>query len=136
MENNIINGIIQKQEVLTRSTEDKIHIIQDTKHLLPVVISPKELALIEIRKEFSKVKKHHSLKAIAKFLVKMVVLFAKLIRWTFLASSRLVGFIAVSVIIIASTTLITKNIINAQCGAEERRDESKYSIYELKNEMK
>ena len=103
--------------------------------LLPAVVKKDALALVELKREFYKVKKQRSLYGIVWFLKEVLVLFAKLVRYIVLASTRLVSFVLFSVIVILSTTIITQNIVNSIYGVKEPSEQdSNYSIYYVKDD--
>lgn len=137
MENNVVKEnyleVLPSQEIITRKEVNTLPIIKDTSSLLPVIVNQRELALIEIKKEFYNIKKNHSLKGILKFIKNVAKLLLKLVRLCILSFIRIVTFIAVSAIVVTTTTIITKNIINSYYGIEPQEDIT-YSIFNMKDD--
>lgn len=130
MDNNIIKDncieIIPSKEI---AINNKIQTVSLNKELLPIIVNPQQLALPILEKDFSKISKKRKIKRyILKFIqaiykrltklgcivAKVVSLMAKVINWSFLTSAKFVCLIAMSAIVIISTTILTKNIVNAQ----------------------
>lgn len=138
MENNIVKEnyleVLPNQEILKKEELNILPtIIPDNNLLLPVIIQKKELALIEIKKELNNLKKHKTaikILNVAKVLVKAV---AKFIRFCFIASASLIGFLGVSALIVMSTAIITKNIVNSYYGTTPQKDTT-YSIFKMKDD--
>ena len=133
MENNIIKGsyleVLPEKEIIKSNNSNILPIIKaDNNLLLPVIMPKKEMGLIEIKKNFNILKKH---KNITKILLKAI---AKFIRFCFMAIASIVGFIGVSVLIIMSTAIITKNIVNSYYGTTPQEDTT-YSIFKMKNDI-
>lgn len=138
MENNVIKEnqleILQKSKAVTVVEENKLPVLKNREDLLPAVIKRRDLALIEIKKEFYKIKQQHSLVGILVFLKKVLVLFAKIIRCTILASSRMICLVMFSAIVIISTTIVTKNVVNSFYGVKATQGDTVYSIYSIKDD--
>lgn len=139
MENNVIKEnqleVIPNNEITALVELNKLPEIKDRRELLPTIIKKDALALIEIKKEFQNLKKRRSLYGLTWFLKKSAVFFAKLCRFVFLATSRLACFVVLSAIVILSTTILTKNIVNSLYGARATQEEStEYSIYSVKDD--
>ncbi len=138
MENNVVKGncieIVQDQNVVTEFEENKLPVIVNKANLLPVVIIEKELALKGIKEKNNINKRSNVGNVIWNFIKKALFLFAKLIRLCVIAIAKTVGFIVISAIIIISTTIITKNIINFYCNKDKTTtDHSSYSIFNVKD---
>lgn len=137
MENNVIKEnyleVLPSQEIITKKEVNTLPIVKDTSSLLPVIVQQRELALIEIKKEFYKIRKHHSLKGILKFIKNVTKLLLKLVRLCILSSIKIIGFVAVSAIVVITTAIITKNIINSYYGVEPQEDIT-YSIFNMKDD--
>ena len=138
MENNVVKGncieIVQDQNVVTEFEENKLPVIVNNENLLPVIIIEKELALERIKEKNNINKKYNVGNVIWNFIKKALFLFAKLIRLCVIAIAKTVGFIVISAIIIISTTIITKNIINFYCNKDKTTtDHSSYSIFNVKD---
>lgn len=138
MENNVVKGncieIVQDQNVVTEFEKNKLPVIVNKANLLPVVIIEKELALKGIKEKNNINKRSNVGNVIWNFIKKALFLFAKLIRLCVIAIAKTVGFIVISAIIIISTTIITKNIINFYCNKDKTTtDHSSYSIFNVKN---
>ena len=138
MENNVVKGncieIVQDQNVVTEFEENKLPVIVNKANLLPVVIIEKELALKGIKEKNNINKRSNVGNVIWNFIKKALFLFAKLIRLCVIAIAKIVGFIVISAIIIISTTIITKNIINFYCNKDKTTtDHSSYSIFNVKD---
>lgn len=139
MENNIIKEnqleVIPNNEITTIVELNTLPAVRDKKELLPTIIKKDSLALIEIKKEFQDLKKRRSLYGLAWFLKKSIVLFGKLCRALFMATSRTACFIALSAVVILSTTILTKNIVNSLYGARATQEDNvEYSIYNVKDD--
>lgn len=138
MENNIVKEnyleVLPNQEIIVKKELDKLPVVKDTNSLLPVIIKQKELALIEIKKELYNVKQHHSLKGVLKFIKNVAKISAKLVRLCILACIKIISFVAISAIVITTTTIITKNIINSYYGVEPKEDFT-YSIFDMKDDV-
>lgn len=141
MENNIIKKnqleVLPKNEIATIVEFNNLPMAKDKKDLLPAIIRKDALALIEIKKEFYDVRKKKSIYGLAWFLKKVAVLCAKLIRLLFLGTARLACFAVFSVIVILSTTIITRNVVNSVNGIRvtEAEDNTKgFSIYSVKDD--
>lgn len=141
MENNIIKEnqleVLPNNEIANIVVENKLPVISSSKgDLLPTIIKKDTLALMEIKREFYEVKKQRSVYGIVWFLKKILILFAKLVRYIVLASTRLVSFALLSAIIILSTTIITRNVVNSFYGFRETTEHgSEYSIYYVKDDV-
>lgn len=139
MENNVVKEncleVLPKNEIMDNIQETTLPVLKNKENLLPTIIEKRELALIEIRREFYNIKQNHSAIDVLKFLKNTLFLFAKFIRWSIMASSKVVGFIVVSAIIVVSTTIITKNIINAKYSVDTKDDGTTYSIFKLKDSV-
>lgn len=138
MENNVVKGncieIVQDQNVVTEFEKNKLPVIVNKANLLPVVIIEKELALKGIKEKNNINKRSNVGNVIWNFIKKALFLFAKLIRLCVIAIAKTVGFIVISAIIIISTTIITKNIINFYCNKDKTTtDHSSYSIFNVKD---
>ena len=101
--------------------------------MLPVIIQKKELALIEIKEEYKKLKEHKTALAMLKFVKAVVVTLAKFTRFCFLTIASVIGFIGVAILVIASTAIITKNIVNSYYGITPEPDTT-YSIFKMKDD--
>lgn len=138
MESNVVKGncieIVQNQNIVTDFEENKLPVIVNNENLLPVVIIEKELALERIKEKNNINKKYNVGNVIWNFIKKALFLFAKLIRLCVIAIARMIGFIIISAIIVISTTIITKNIINCYCNKDKTTsDRSSYSIFNVKD---
>lgn len=138
MENNVVKGncieIVQDQNVVTEFEENKLPVIVNKANLLPVVIIEKELALKGIKEKNNINKRSNVGNVIWNFIKKALFLFAKLIRLCVIAIAKMIGFIIISAIIVISTTIITKNIINFYCNKDKTTtDHSSYSIFNVKD---
>jgi len=140
MENNVIKEnqleVLPKNEIATIVEFSRLPMAKDKKELLPTIIRKDALALIEIKKEFYNVRKQRSIYGLAWFLKKVIVLFAKLIRLVFLTTTRLASFAVFSVIVILSTTIITKNVVNfmSDIRTTENVENKGFSIYDVKDD--
>lgn len=138
MENNIIKEsyleVLPNQEIIKK---DELNILptikSDTNLLLPVIIQKKELALIEIKKEFNNLKEHKSAVKILKVAKALAKALSKFVRFCFIASASVIGFVGVSVLIVMSTAIITKNIVNSYYGTTPQKDTT-YSIFQMKDD--
>lgn len=139
MENNVVKEncleILPKGEIISNIQETTLPVLKNSENLLPTVIKQRELALIEIKREFYNIRQNHSMVDILKFFKNTLFWFAKFVRWSIMASSKVIGFVAVSAIIVISTTIITKNIINAKYSVDRKDDETTYSIFKLKDSV-
>ena len=138
MENNVVKGncieIVQNQNIVTDFEENKLPIIINNENLLPVIIIEKELALERIKEKNNINKKYNVSNIIWNFIKKALFLFAKLIRLCVIAIAKMIGFIIISAIIVISTTIITKNIINFYCNKGKTTTESSsYSVFNVKD---
>ena len=106
---------------------------KNSRLLLPVIIEKKELALIEIKQEYQKLKEHKTATALLKFAKTVVLTLAKFTRFCFLSVASVIGFIGVAILIIASTAIITKNIVNSYYGITPEKDTT-YSIFKIKDD--
>ncbi|MBQ3407637.1 MAG: hypothetical protein IJH12_00335 [Clostridia bacterium] len=139
MENNVIKEnqleVLPKNEIATIVELNNLPVAKDKKELLPTIIRKEALALVEIKKEFYNVKKQRSIYGLAWFLKKVAVLCAKLIRYLFLGVTRLVSFVMFSVIVILSTTIITRNVVNSLYGVRATEvDGTGFSIFSVKDD--
>ena len=141
MENNIIKKnqleVLPKNEIATIVEFNNLPMAKDKKDLLPAIIRKDALALIEIKKEFYDVRKRRSMYGLAWFLKKMAILCAKLVRFFFLSTTRLASFAVFSVIVILSTTIITRNVVNSVNGirvTQVEDDTTGFSIYSVKDD--
>lgn len=140
MENNIIKE--NQLEVLPKSEINNIIVVNELpvlskcrSDLLPIVISQKALALLEIKEEYYKVKKLRHIYGIVWFLKNVLVLFGKLVRYIFLASTRIISFALFSAVVILSTTIITSNVVNMIYGIKDTsQNNTEYSIYNVKDD--
>ena len=112
MENNIVKEnyleVLPSQDVIKNKKTNLLPVVKsDNNLLLPVIIKNKELALIEIKKEYSNLKEHKT--------------------------ASVIGFIGVSILIVMSTAIITKNIVNSYCGTTPQSDTT-YSIFQMKDD--
>ena len=123
---------MKDKNVVTEFEENKLPVIVNKANLLPVVIIEKELALKGIKEKNNINKRSNVGNVIWNFIKKALFLFAKLIRLCVIAIAKTVGFIVISAIIIISTTIITKNIINFYCNKDKTTtDHSSYSIFNV-----
>lgn len=140
MESNVIKEnqleILQKSKAVTVVEENKLPILKNRENMLPAIVKQRELSLIELKREFYKIKQQHSLVGVLICLKKVLILFAKIIRGTVLASSRMIGLIMFSAIVILSTTIVTKNVVNAFYGVKATQGDTVYSIYSIKDDEK
>lgn len=139
MENNIIKEnyleVLLSQEIIKNEELNILPIIkQDPSLLLPVIIQKKELALIEIKNEISNIKGHKIIIGILKIIKILAIALAKFIRFCFIASASIVGFVGVSALVVMSTAIITKNIVNSQYGSTPQKDTT-YSIFQMKDDI-
>ncbi|MBO5349624.1 MAG: hypothetical protein J6A89_07405 [Clostridia bacterium] len=139
MENNIIKEnyleVLPSQEIIKNEELNILPIIkQDPSLLLPVIIQKKELALIEIKNEISNIKGHKIIIGILKIIKILAIALAKFIRFCFIASASIVGFVGVSALVVMSTAIITKNIVNSQYGSTPQKDTT-YSIFQMKDDI-
>lgn len=141
MGNNVIKEncleIMPNQEIKVKQEENILPQVKiDNSMLLPVIIKDKELALVEIKNEINILKENKTLVGLLKFVKATVKILAKLVRGLFMASAGVIGFVGVSILVIVSTAIITKNIVNSYYGASTEVD-STYSIFQMKdNETK
>lgn len=141
MENNIIKEsqleVLSKNEITTIVNMSNLPVARNRSDLLPTVIKNNALALVEIKKEFYNVKKHRSIYGLTWFIKSIIVLCAKLARFMFLSASRLVSFVMFSAILLLSTAIITKNVVNFVSGIKltDVEDKNKeFSIYSVKDD--
>lgn len=140
MENNVIKEnqleVLPKNEIATIVEISRLPMAKDKKELLPAIIRKDALALIEIKKEFYNVRKQRSIYGLAWFVKKVIVLFAKLGRFLFLTTTRLTSFAIFSAIVVLSTTIITKNVVNSMAGIRttENVENTWFSIYQVKDD--
>jgi hypothetical protein len=137
MENNIIKEnyleVLPNQKLIkTVECEALLTLEEDKNLLLPVIIPKKELSLVEIKKDLNGLKEHTAITALLKFTKKLVKILAKFVRFCFIASSSIIGFVGVSALIVMSTAIITKNIVNSHCGSTPQNDTT-YSIFKMKD---
>ena len=105
------------------------NIIENKKeNLLPVIRHDKNLLL-----EYQKLKEHKTATALLKFAKTVVLTLAKFTRFCFLSVASVIGFIGVAILIIASTAIITKNIVNSYYGITPEKDTT-YSIFKIKDD--
>lgn len=136
MENNIVKEsyleVLPNQEMM-KSTKTEVlpALASDRNLLLPVIIPKKELALVEIKKELNNLKEHKTIIGLLKFTKNVAKILAKLVRFCFIASAGVVGFLGVSALIVMSTAIITKNIVNSYYGSTPQEDTT-YSIFRMK----
>ena len=138
MENNITQKnyleILPNQNIIENKKENLLPVIRHDKSLLlPVIIEKKELALIEIKQEYQKLKEHKTALALLNFAKAVILTLAKFTRFCFLTIASIIGFIGVAVLIIASTAIITKNIVNSYYGITPEPDTT-YSIFKMKDD--
>lgn len=142
MENNIIKekqlDLLPKNEIATIVEINMLPVAKDKKDLLPAIIRKDALALIEIKREFYNVKKQRSEYGLVWFFKSIARLTAKLIRFLFLGVTRLTSFAIFSIIVILSTTIITKNVVNSLNGIKVNKVEDEttgFSIYSIKDDV-
>lgn len=138
MENNIVKEnyleVLPSQDVIKNKKTNLLPVVKsDNNLLLPVIIKNKELALIEIKKEYSNLKEHKTALGLLKFIKSVTKILAKSVRFCFVASASVIGFIGVSILIVMSTAIITKNIVNSYCGTTPQSDTT-YSIFQMKDD--
>lgn len=138
MENNITQKnyleILPNQNIIENKKENLLPVIRHDKSLLlPVIIEKKELALIEIKQEYQKLKEHKTALALLNFAKAVILTLAKFTRFCFLTIASIIGFVGVAVLIIASTAIITKNIVNSYYGITPEPDTT-YSIFKMKDD--
>lgn len=139
MENNIVKEsyfeVLHGKEI-TKNDEKNIlpTIKQDSNLLLPVIIQKKELALLDIKKEFYNLKEHKTAIRILKMVKVLAKTVVKFVRFCFISIASVIGFIGVSVLIVISTAIITKNIVNSYYGMTPQQDTT-YSIFQMKNDV-
>ena len=138
MESNITQKncleILPNKNIIENKKENLLPVIRHDKNLLlPVIIEKKELALIEIKQEYQKLKEHKTATALLKFAKTVVLTLAKFTRFCFLSVASVIGFIGVAILIIASTAIITKNIVNSYYGITPEKDTT-YSIFKIKDD--
>ena len=138
MENNITQKnyleILPNQNIIENKKENLLPVIRHDKSLLlPVIIEKKELALIEIKQEYQKLKEHKTALALLNFAKAVILTLAKFTRICFLTIASIIGFVGVAVLIIASTAIITKNIVNSYYGITPEPDTT-YSIFKMKDD--
>lgn len=138
MENNIVKEnyleVIPNKEII-RTNENNVlpAIVIDKKLLLPVIVQNKELALINIKKDLENIKNHKIIKNIVKVVKVLAIILAKFIRYCFIAVASITAFIGVSAVIVTSTAIVTKNIVNSYCGSTPQKDTT-YSIFKMKDD--
>lgn len=137
MENNIVKEsyleILPNQGIIENKNAHILPTIKENSNLLlPVIIQKKELGLLEIKNEFNNLKEHKTsiILKIAKILAKTL---AKFVRLCFIATASVIGFVGVSVLIVMSTAIITKNIVNSYYGTTSQ-DDTTYSIFQMKDD--
>ena len=146
MENNTLKEnyleVIPPKSVVLEKEKNNLPVLKDCRKLLPVIIEKKELALITINKELDTIKQNRIVAAIMNGLVGLVKLlkfgtmsFVKLIRWSILASTRFISFVVVCALVLLSTTIITKNIVNFYYGTDIKNDETSFSIFNVKDDV-
>lgn len=138
MENNITQKnyleILPNQNIIENKKENLLPVIRHDKSLLlPAIIEKKELALIEIKQEYQKLKEHKTALALLNFAKAVILTLAKFTRFCFLTIASIIGFVGVAVLIIASTAIITKNIVNSYYGITPEPDTT-YSIFKMKDD--
>lgn len=138
MENNIVQKnyleVLPSQNVATKEEKNLLPILKSDKNLLlPVIIEKRELALVEIKENYNKLKTHKTLLGVLRFLIKVVTILAKFIRFCFIAITSVIGFVGVAILIISSTAIITKNVVNSYYGITPEKDTT-YSIFKMKDE--
>lgn len=138
MENNIIKNnyleLVPNKNIIEKKEANLLPVVKTDKNLLlPVIIQKKELALIEIKEEYKKLKEHKTALAMLKFVKAVVVTLAKFTRFCFLTIASVIGFIGVAILVIASTAIITKNIVNSYYGITPEPDTT-YSIFKMKDD--
>lgn len=147
MENNTLKEnyleVIPQKSMVLEKEKNNLPVLKDCRELLPVIIEKKELALITINKELDTIKQNKIVAAIMAGVVGLMKLlklttmsFVKLIRWSILASTRLISFVVVCALILLSTTIITKNIVNSYYGTDLKNDETSFSIFNIKDDIK
>lgn len=141
MENNIMKKnqleLLPKNEITAIVEINTLPMAKDKRDLLPAIIRKDALALIEIKKEFYNVRKQRSKYGLVWFLKSLAILTAKLIRFMFLSATRLTSFAIFSVIVILSTTIITKNVVNSLNGITVNQVEDEttgFSIFSVKDD--
>lgn len=138
MENNIKSeciNTIKSKEIKTKEVNLPIK-LQDVDTLLPVVIISKEQALIEIKKQYNNLKENATLLGLIKFTKSVVKIIAILIKNCFKVSASAICFIGISVLVIMSTAIITKNVVNSCFTNPPDTDATTYSIFQIKNDFK
>lgn len=138
MENNIVQKnyleVLPNQNIVTKEETNLLPAIKNDRNLLlPVIIEKKELALIEIKEDYNKLKEHKTFLGILKFIKKVIIILAKFVRFCFLAITSVIGFVGVAILIVASTAIITKNIVNSYYGITPEEDTT-YSIFQMKDD--
>lgn len=128
--------ILPKSKAVTVVEENKLPILRNRENMLPAIVKQRELSLIELKREFYKIKQQNSLVGVLICLKKVLILFAKIIRGTILASSRMIGLVMFSAIVIISTTIVTKNVVNSFYGVKDTEGDAVYSIYSVKDDEK
>ncbi|MBP3708624.1 MAG: hypothetical protein J6J36_08545 [Clostridia bacterium] len=146
MENNTLKEnyleVIPQKSMVFEKEKNNLPVLKDCRNLLPVIIKKKELALITIDKELDTIKQNRIVAAIklgivglAKLLKFVTMSFVKLIRWSILVSTRCISFIVVSALVLLSTTIITKNIVNSYYGSDLKEDDTSFSIFNVKDDV-
>lgn len=139
MENNIIQNtfleVLPNQEVIKKEETNILpNIKYDRNLLLPVVIPKRELALIEIKKEPIILENHKDASKVLHVAKTVAKAFSKVVRFCFIASASVVGFVGVSALIVMSTAIITKNIVNSYYGTEPEKNTT-YSVFKMKEDV-
>ena len=133
MDNNIVKEnfleIIPNREIAVKDVNKELEIKEFNSELLPVIIKPQHVTLPILEKGFSRIKKTHKLRrqilkvmsAIGKSIAmvggalkKALGVIANVARWSFMTSAKFVCLVAMSIVVVVSTTILTQNIINAQ----------------------
>lgn len=139
MENNIIKEnyleILPGQEIIKNNNPNMLPIIKvDNNLLLPVIMPKKELGLVEIKKDLNHLKEHKTVTKILKVAKAVAKTLGKFVRFCFITTASIVGFVGVSVLIVMSTAIITKNIVNTYYGTPPQEDTT-YSIFKMKDDV-
>lgn len=138
MENNIVKEsyleVLPSQEIINNEIDNTLPSVNiDRNLLLPVIVNKKEVALIEIKKEINNLREINGVTQILKAVKILAKVLAKLVRFCFISTASIISFVGVSILIVMSTAIITKNVVNSYYGSTPQKDTT-YSIFQMKSD--
>lgn len=134
MDNNILKEncleVINENKMVTVNNSNMLPALAiDSKMLLPVIIPREDQSLVFVQQEIEKIKNRKFIKILLKKLRTVCVLCAKLIRYMFLFITGIICFLGVGLVVIMTTAIITRNIVNSKCEVVDPDPETSFSIF-------